>query len=322
MGIIKAARSPRLGVAGEVQTRRRVRPPLAPGLFRRSALLILLGSALSVLGPNVPAEAEGRTRQTTPTVYAKAKPTTTYIGQYSTIYGSVSGRSKYAKLWLQKYYDGQWHTISRGKLTSSRKYSFKAKNTASKNSFRAVVKATKTIKSRASKTVRTVGKARPVPAPNPTEAPTEVPTEGPSDAPTPEPTPTATPTPPANPLAAARATILKKMNEARRANGNKPPLNEYGALDTVAQNWTKHMADKDDFRHNPNFSDQYPDDCWTYSEIIAKGYTPETVVNGWMGSQGHRDAILSDQTDVGLGYVKTSNGTTYFTGNFCVRSAE
>ena len=47
----------------------------------------------------------------------------------------------------------------------------------------------------------------------------------------------------------------------------------------------------------------------TAGENIARGYnTPESVVNGWMNSSGHRANILnSTYTRIGVGYVKDGN---------------
>ena len=47
----------------------------------------------------------------------------------------------------------------------------------------------------------------------------------------------------------------------------------------------------------------------TAGENIARGYnTPESVVNGWMNSSGHRANILNaTYTRIGVGYVKDGN---------------
>lgn len=49
-------------------------------------------------------------------------------------------------------------------------------------------------------------------------------------------------------------------------------------------------------------------------ENIAMGYeTPETVVEAWMNSEGHRANILSeDFSSIGIGYMKDSQGQIYW----------
>lgn len=53
-------------------------------------------------------------------------------------------------------------------------------------------------------------------------------------------------------------------------------------------------------------------------ENIAWGYqTPQAVHNGWMGSWGHRAAMLSKTFDrVGVGFVLCNGKTAYWTENF------
>ncbi|MBQ7795021.1 MAG: hypothetical protein IJ374_00460 [Lachnospiraceae bacterium] len=49
-------------------------------------------------------------------------------------------------------------------------------------------------------------------------------------------------------------------------------------------------------------------------ENVASGYrTPEEVVSGWMGSDGHKENLLkADYTSIGIGYYKDSNGYSYW----------
>ena len=53
-------------------------------------------------------------------------------------------------------------------------------------------------------------------------------------------------------------------------------------------------------------------------ENIAKGYrTPESVMDGWMNSPGHKANIMSpDFTEIGVGYVTDSRGTGYWVQMF------
>jgi uncharacterized protein YkwD len=54
------------------------------------------------------------------------------------------------------------------------------------------------------------------------------------------------------------------------------------------------------------------------AENIAYGYkTPQQVVTAWMNSAGHRKNILNcASTAVGVGLVRTTSGTPYWTQNF------
>ena len=53
-------------------------------------------------------------------------------------------------------------------------------------------------------------------------------------------------------------------------------------------------------------------------EVAAYGQkTPQTVVNAWMQSQGHRDWLLSEEcVEVGAGIAISSDGTFYWTQIF------
>ena len=54
------------------------------------------------------------------------------------------------------------------------------------------------------------------------------------------------------------------------------------------------------------------------AENIAYGYrTPQQVVTAWMNSTGHRKNILNCASKaIGVGLVRTSGGTAYWTQNF------
>ena len=45
--------------------------------------------------------------------------------------------------------------------------------------------------------------------------------------------------------------------------------------------------------------------------------TPDAVMNGWLNSQGYKENILNSKfTEIGVGYVTDSNGTTYWVQMF------
>lgn len=56
-------------------------------------------------------------------------------------------------------------------------------------------------------------------------------------------------------------------------------------------------------------------DASTWGENVAAGYTSAgSVVNGWMGSTGHRDNILDPSfTHIGVARAQASDGTVYWT---------
>ena len=62
-------------------------------------------------------------------------------------------------------------------------------------------------------------------------------------------------------------------------------------------------------------------DYWTCGENIAMGYTtPQSVVNGWMNSDGHRRNILNQNfEELGVGCYKDSKGRYYWAQMFLTR---
>lgn len=114
---------------------------------------------------------------------------------------------------------------------------------------------------------------------------------------------------------AAIAQILKDTNAAR-AQAGLPPLTLAPTINTVAQDWTEHMAVENYYAHNPSYLDQMHPDWQGAAENIAQGYRSSTVVNAWMNSPGHRANILGDFTHIGLGYWVDNNGRAWFTQNF------
>lgn len=103
-----------------------------------------------------------------------------------------------------------------------------------------------------------------------------------------------------------------------RAQHDLPPLLLMDELTTVAQDWSDHMAESDDFRHNPDYTSQYPPGWTGAAENIAAGYEPDQVVDGWYDSPGHRANLLGEFTHLGIGYATsdTARYGTYFTQNF------
>ena len=112
-------------------------------------------------------------------------------------------------------------------------------------------------------------------------------------------------------VTAFEAEVIRLVNEIRAKNG----LNALSAnweLSRVARYKSQDMVDNRYFSHTSptygspfqmirNFGISYR----TAGENIAYGYsTPQSVVNAWMNSSGHRANILnSSYTQIGVGYV-------------------
>ncbi len=108
-----------------------------------------------------------------------------------------------------------------------------------------------------------------------------------------------------------REEILERVNKEREKVGLQP-LELYDILNDTAQEKAIDLYETEVFSHYSEnlgyFYDQYNRRGLEYSagaENIAMGYgAAESVVNGWMNSQGHRDNILGNFTHMGLGFYK------------------
>ncbi|MBE9047200.1 CAP domain-containing protein [Pleurocapsales cyanobacterium LEGE 10410] len=103
-----------------------------------------------------------------------------------------------------------------------------------------------------------------------------------------------------------------------RTEADLDPLQIDSQLSQAARVHSESMAERDFFSHSgvddSSPFDRIQDTGYQYStaaENIAAGYqTPETVVEAWMGSAGHRANILnSDFTEIGVGYEYLANDT-------------
>ncbi|SEB09722.1 uncharacterized protein, YkwD family [Thalassobacillus cyri] len=109
--------------------------------------------------------------------------------------------------------------------------------------------------------------------------------------------------------------VVELTNQERKKNGLKP-LKIDQEVTEVAQEKSEDMSENDYFSHNsPTYGspfDMMKDfgvDYTRAAENIAAGQqTPESVVDGWMNSAGHRKNILNGQlTHIGVGYDKDGN---------------
>lgn len=158
--------------------------------------------------------------------------------------------------------------------------------------------------------------ASPAPAPKPTEAPAAKPTAPPvakpTEAPAEKPTEVKQET---TGLSAYEQEVVRLVNEIRAQNG-LGALKANAELSRVARIKSQDMHDKGYFSHtSPTYGS--PFDMMTSfgiryltaGENIAMGYrTPQSVVDGWMNSPGHRANILNASfTEIGVGYVESGS---------------
>lgn len=135
------------------------------------------------------------------------------------------------------------------------------------------------------------------------------------------------PSAPSAEVAAAEARVLELANQARAAAG-VPPLERTPELDTVARDWSAHLAGEGlELAHNPDVGTLIPAGWSSWGENVgwtsAAGAAPTDVAasvhDGWMHSEGHRDNLLNpDFTQIGIGVAVGPNGW-YLTQDFLGR---
>lgn len=149
--------------------------------------------------------------------------------------------------------------------------------------------------------------------PKPTEAPISPSTEAP--APTQIPTEKSTEPPRTETLSAYELEVVRLINEIRAQYG-LGQLTVNTELSRVARIKSQDMHDKGYFSHtSPTYGSpfdmmkQFGIRYRTAGENIAMGYrSPQSVVNGWMNSPGHRANILNGSfKQIGMGYVESGN---------------
>ena len=110
-------------------------------------------------------------------------------------------------------------------------------------------------------------------------------------------------------LSNAEASVIELTNIARRKQG-LPDLQVDLALSNVAREKSRDMSKNSYFSHiSPtygtpsNMVKQFGISTYSVAENIARGYTsPESVVQGWINSEGHRRNIMGNYTHIGIGY--------------------
>jgi uncharacterized protein YkwD len=171
------------------------------------------------------------------------------------------------------------------------------------------------------------------PSPSESASPSASPSPSASASPSKSPSPTPTPsrsTPPPRPAAPAPAPATGEGGQvvalvnAERAKAGCGPLKEDPQLRAAAQGHSDDMAKRDFFSHtNPDGADPGKRTTaagykWsTYGENIARGQqTPESVMDSWMKSPGHRANILNCSfKDIGVG-IHEGPGGPWWTQNF------
>ena len=139
-----------------------------------------------------------------------------------------------------------------------------------------------------------------------------------------EPTTPAPSTPEISGLSEFEAEVVRLVNIERQKAGLQP-LQASVELSNVARKKSEDMAKNNYFSHtSPTYGS--PFDMMksfgikynTAGENIAKGQlSPQSVVNAWMNSSGHRANILNPSFNkIGVGHYKSSNGTNYWTQMF------
>jgi uncharacterized protein YkwD len=125
-------------------------------------------------------------------------------------------------------------------------------------------------------------------------------------------------------LSAEEQAILDLTNKARAAE-KLPPLSVNPRLMQAARKHSRNMAKQDKLEHEldeKTVGDRADAEGYDYAEVgeniaAANGAKPETIVENWLKSKGHRENLLGTKfTDIGLGVAKNEKGETYYTQVF------
>lgn len=123
------------------------------------------------------------------------------------------------------------------------------------------------------------------------------------------------------------ARVVELVNRERRAR-DIPPLKCTAALDKAARYHAVDLGQDDYFSHD-TYDRRNGElvrvcgafermrvwyDYWAAAENVAAGYrTPEAVMEGWLGSEGHRRNILNpDLREIGVGYFSGAGRYTVY----------
>ena len=114
--------------------------------------------------------------------------------------------------------------------------------------------------------------------------------------------------------------ILQLVNDHRESVG-KSTLKRNSIADDIAKDHTDYMISKSKISHD-NFNGRFEElqqmvNAKGAGENVAAGYpTAQSVMEGWLNSQGHKDNIEGNFTHIGISAIKDANGRYYFTKLF------
>lgn len=136
-------------------------------------------------------------------------------------------------------------------------------------------------------------------------------------------TSTTTTTPPAPYYKDNYAQQVLALVNAERAKVGKPPYTMNSSLVANAKVRAKEFSDNPDLGHTrPNGQPGYTIITISHShcgENLAAGQaTPERVVQGWMGSMGHRALLLDDLPDDERGFTQVGISCYYVPGSMYI----
>jgi len=128
--------------------------------------------------------------------------------------------------------------------------------------------------------------------------------------------------------AAAEESLAGELNRARTEAG-LAPLGVAVQLTGVARRWSAQMAADDRLAHNPGYAAQITGGWQRVAENVGFAQDASAQVSGlvaslhssFMNSQGHRDNVLGDYDQVGVGAVLDSAGKLWVTVNFAKLAA-
>ena len=113
--------------------------------------------------------------------------------------------------------------------------------------------------------------------------------------------------------------ILSIINDYR-ASLNLPPFSRHTLAKEEAMSHTAYMIVNNKVSHDNFFerSDNLrANGASAVSENVAFGYrTAQAVVDGWLNSPSHKEAIESDFTHSGISVAQTESGVNFFTHIF------
>lgn len=106
---------------------------------------------------------------------------------------------------------------------------------------------------------------------------------------------------------------------AERAKLGLKPFILSANISKVSQAWSEELAATNSLYHNHNYPTQMPPGAIWHGENAAVGpflTHSERFVTNWMNSPGHRAAILTNHTHIGIGFAQAANGQVYAIQNF------